>query len=291
LTEALQDRHEGVRSEAVAALGRIKDARAVMPLVVAAQDEVFTVRAKVMWALGELAGRDGLPVVIAGLRDSAASVRANAARALGMVGDTAQVYYLEPLLADDDDYVRELTVRGLGRLGGGQAVNLVVRQAHDASANVRRSVIEILEHLGQDSGSAVILQACSDPETLVASKARMAARGLSTDRLLQALKDSAVGRSGQRIALDLIVARTDKDSAGRLILSAIPEWNSNHVRAVIENTVIEGMNRDQVRLAMGDPTSWQVFPEGDERWIYSTFSFMILIKNGVVTGLEPKPGP
>ncbi len=79
-----------VRAKAVEALGKIRDARVVEPLMQALNDEHWDVRRKAAWALGNM-GEIAVEPLIQALNDEHWDVRRKAAWALGNIGDPIKV--------------------------------------------------------------------------------------------------------------------------------------------------------------------------------------------------------
>ena len=94
-----------VRKNAVEALGKIGDNRAVEPLIAALNDSDSDVREYAADALGEIGDKRAVEPLIVALRDSNDNVRNNSVWALGKIGDKRAV---EPLIASlkDSDSVR-----------------------------------------------------------------------------------------------------------------------------------------------------------------------------------------
>lgn len=104
------------REQAVAALGRRRDASAVGPLARALADSDAEVRRAAIDSLAEIGGAD-------------------AAGALGLA------------LRDADPRIREAAVNALGEVGGAKAIALLRQAQGDATAFVRHAASETLEDL------------------------------------------------------------------------------------------------------------------------------------------------
>ena len=118
LIKKLQSTHAGARAKAAAGLGRIKDARAVPPLI-------------------------GL------LKDADSYVRGQAAEALGDIGDKRAAQPLITLMKDDDYmYVRQEAAKALGKIRDGSAVQPLINALNDESPDVREEATEALINIG-----------------------------------------------------------------------------------------------------------------------------------------------
>ncbi len=288
LIKLLQDRHDAVRGEAIQALGLIGDNRALIPLINASNDEVFINRAKVMWALGELRDSRSQSVLIAGTKDSFAVVRANAALSLGRIGDSTSFYYLEPLLFDEDFSVREKAIQALGLIGGTKAVRAIGRLARDEMAVVRLSVIKMLESLGTVEGGVMILVLCQDNDTVVAGQANAAAQKISDNDLLEIVANDSLNISLRRKALNILKSKMEEERVLQLLLITFKNSPAEYIQAIVEERVIKGMNREQVKLSLGEPETWQITPEGEEIWTYVRFPYNIVFKKDIVWTLKEK---
>ena len=171
LLDSLKSSDWRVRANAARALGGLKDARAVEPLIALVGDDMERpevrgnaalalglmeatapvvdaliagvkdtdpgMRAAVIWSLGNLRETRALPSFIAALEDEDARVRMRAASALGGIGGPAALDPLIRALKDSDRQVREVTASALGRVKDARAVEPLVAALKDNYANVR----------------------------------------------------------------------------------------------------------------------------------------------------------
>jgi HEAT repeat protein len=193
LLAALGNKDWIVRMHAAKALGRIKDPKAIEPLIPLLQDKVKAVREETTTALVAI-GDAAIPSLLAALADTDWLVRLHAVEALGKMKSAAAV---EPLLSalfnDRDAAVREDIVRALGQIGDGRAVEFLIAVmkepglrllAVESLGQIRdpRAVpelINVLEAVDQPAESRVIA-GCGDnwSEEMVTMGA--AARALGT---------------------------------------------------------------------------------------------------------------
>jgi HEAT repeat protein len=118
LTLALQGEDRFLRKEAVGALARIDDPRAVGPLLEALKDEEPWIRSEAAKALGEIGDERGVDPLIDALKDENPWVRWAAAKALGEIGHGRALPPLTVLVSQDDDRgVREAAGRAIQRIG------------------------------------------------------------------------------------------------------------------------------------------------------------------------------
>jgi HEAT repeat protein len=117
LIAALKDEDWQVRRNAAMALGEIRDARAVEPLIAALKDEVVEVRESVPFALAKI-GEPALEPLIRALKDENKDIRGNAAMALLIMKNYRAVGPLIAALKDPDDYVRRRASSALSHITG-----------------------------------------------------------------------------------------------------------------------------------------------------------------------------
>jgi HEAT repeat protein len=204
LVKRLNDRRRGVRAEAVAALGAIRDGRALGALeAVARQDDKALVRAAAVRALGRvggpraaLAARDVLetddddrvreasaialswtaPEGVAeilgrSLRDLSGRVRVAAAAGLGTVGTPAAVETLQKALGLPDTDVQTEVIRSLGRIASPPARAALRKVLQDRSSLVRRSAAETLGHLADTDSFDALMHLVGDRDPSVRAAA------------------------------------------------------------------------------------------------------------------------
>lgn len=214
-----------VRMAASRALGRIRDPRALEPLMdaLAAPESWLPARvAEVVlqfgdtafeplvqllqrhddssaraWAcqiLGDLGNPRAVPVLIGCLGDINDQVRARAASALGRLGDRRAVPDLiRMMLSDPVPYVRIQVVRALGALGDPRALHYLIDALKDGEWWVRIRVVEALEQLG-DQAIEPLQLALEDRDTEVRARAAMTLERLGAlDALVARLADLDAG--------------------------------------------------------------------------------------------------
>jgi HEAT repeat protein len=149
---------------AAKALGRIKDARAIEPLIPLLQDKVKAVREEVTIALAAI-GEAALPSLLEALKHPEWLVRLHAVEALAKSrsGDA-----VEPLLwvlfNDPDQAIREDVVRALGDLGDGRAMEYLLLAMKEPG--LRPLAVDALGKLGDRRAVPVliaVLNGCDRP--------------------------------------------------------------------------------------------------------------------------------
>lgn len=157
LIEALGTGHSGV-PYAAEALGELKDARAVAPLIKALKDSQRLVRDAAAHALGKLGDALAVEPLINALEDNEWSVRYAAARALGKLGNARAVEPLINALEDGEPrtaadaisiaYMKRTAAEALGELGDVRAVQALTRALKDRDGSVRSTAAEARAKLG-----------------------------------------------------------------------------------------------------------------------------------------------
>lgn len=179
----LQDSQEEreVKSVVMRALGKIRDTRAIPPLVEALGspdpatgqpladvlvqygDEVVPTLVKVIlespsvpkrtWSgriLGILKSREAVPTLIAALGDHEETVRQAAAKSLGRIRDARSVLPLNNLLLmDPSSMVRETAAASLGEIGDEKAMDSLKHALGDMDYEARRRAMEAMEAIGK----------------------------------------------------------------------------------------------------------------------------------------------
>lgn len=117
LTSALKGEDRFLRKEAVGALARIDDPRAVGPLLEALKDEEPWIRSEAAKALGEIGDERAVGPLLESLEDEDPWVRWHAVKALGEIGDTRALPTLARMASEDDDRgVREMAGRAMEKI-------------------------------------------------------------------------------------------------------------------------------------------------------------------------------
>lgn len=171
LVQDLTNEDVMVRLNAAKALGEIKDARAVEPLIMALKDE--TCGSMAANALVNI-GKPAVPSLIAALKDDDPIVRRNATKALVEIKDTGAVEPLINSLKDSDLIVRRNAAKALGEIKDTRAVEPLIASLKDEGAVVRRNAAEALGKI-RDSRATESLVAClKDGDAIVRKNAALA---------------------------------------------------------------------------------------------------------------------
>ena len=134
LLEFLQHDNRDIRCEAIAALGSLKPADAVQPLLDA-------------------------------LKDTDEYVRIYAIRALGnfdLLSNESIAEHLQPFLQDGDKQIREVVVETLGKLKAKQAVGELKRLLQEDRSDIRSKAATALGHIGEKAALPALRAALKD---------------------------------------------------------------------------------------------------------------------------------
>lgn len=178
------------------ALRRLKDDRAVLPLIDLLSHRAERIRARAAEALGQIGDRTAV-ASIADLFDRERSplVLASAARALGDLQDRAGLTALQAALQQSDP-VRIKAVIALGEIGGTDALEMAAGRLADTSAQVRYQAVTVLGRSGKKEFAAQLAALIDDADDMVRRTARKALAELGDDRPETEIRKS-LGKKGR----------------------------------------------------------------------------------------------
>jgi HEAT repeat protein len=171
LTQTLNHEDLIIRLSAIKALGEIKDARAVKPLIAALRDESCGCTAAN--ALVKI-GKPAVEPLIAALMDKDLIVRRNAVMALGGIKDASAVEPLIAALKDKDLIVRRNAVTALGQIKDAGAVEPLIAALKDESPIVRGNAATALGQIKDASAVEPLIAALKDRDAIVRTNATTA---------------------------------------------------------------------------------------------------------------------
>jgi HEAT repeat protein len=224
--QATRTEDADVREIALRALARIKDPRAVAPLVEALKKAEVWLAPRIAdilgrhgevvvdpmigflaettrhparaWAaniLGELRAPRAFPILVQALGDLDDEVRAKAAGALGRLGDRRAItYLLDTLLTDPAPFVRARIAGALGQFNEPEVIERLVRALGDPAWWVRMRSVEALEQIGPVAESPLLL-ALDDPDPEIRIRAAVALERLGVPaRLISRIESGDLGQ-------------------------------------------------------------------------------------------------
>jgi HEAT repeat protein len=145
----VNDKHHpfAVRCNAIRALAKIGDGRAVEPLIDQLKDPDNMIRVEASHALGALKdARAVMPLV--GVLGNGFALSSAAARALGRIGDARAVTSLINLLGDCYECGREAASEALGYLRDKRAIPPLLQALNDDDHAMRKLAADALERIG-----------------------------------------------------------------------------------------------------------------------------------------------
>lgn len=162
---ALRDEDWAVREEAATALGSLRDARAVDPLVRLLRDGDRAVRTAAIAALTAI-GEPSIEALGACLTDKDLAVQESAAAILATIADTRVLDQLIGALKSEDWIIRMHAAQALGRIREPRAIPALVPLLQDKVKAVRVDVAGALAHIGE-AAVPTLLEALKHAEWLV----------------------------------------------------------------------------------------------------------------------------
>lgn len=152
LIQALKDKFQPVRFEAVSALRMIGDKKAIEPLIETLKDENPSVRGLAVEALEEMRDSRAVEPLIQALEDEKSGVRKKAADALKRLEDKKAVEPLIKALKHKNSYVRAGAADVLEKIGSERAVEPLIQALKDEDGLVRAYAAEALKKMGAAPG-------------------------------------------------------------------------------------------------------------------------------------------
>ncbi|WP_197444096.1 HEAT repeat domain-containing protein [Maioricimonas rarisocia] len=159
LLELLTHKNHRVRARAAEALGQIGDPAALQPLSeLLYRDQIEMVQAAAAKALGDLGDPEALTALEHGLQQPLA-VRSKAIIAIGQIQEPEAAEMVMEMLDDPASAIRYHAVTILGELGDDSVTPKLERLIVDSDDMVRRAVLKSLEQLGDTRDEAAIRKA------------------------------------------------------------------------------------------------------------------------------------
>ncbi|MFA4842923.1 MAG: HEAT repeat domain-containing protein, partial [Candidatus Omnitrophota bacterium] len=163
LIGALKDESEHVRAGAAEALGEIKDARAVEPLIVVLEkDSYWFARNRAVFALANIRDNRAIQPLRRAMHDKDGNVRSNAPYALAKIGEPA-LGVLIGALEEDDGSIRQTVTYAIGQIAteypdidlATAAQSIIQRVLPDENKYVRSSAVGVLGKIGPSAEQAI----------------------------------------------------------------------------------------------------------------------------------------
>lgn len=245
----LNDPDVGARARAATALGKMKDPRAVNPLIAVFDYEMDSgVRENAALALGNIRDPRAVGPLIFVLRNDMDDVRRGAAWALGNIGDPRAVEPLIIALNDPYLWARRAAAEALGQIGA-PAVDSLIVALKNKSNNVCILAAYALGKIQDHRADVVLLAAGQDRniEVIGGAYAFFISRG---DPAFEGTLISALNQFGSReMAQDFL------NCGNRRLAQAAHTWEANHDSLSMTTSSDESVQWGSARQTL--PTSPQ----------------------------------
>jgi HEAT repeat protein len=171
------DKNPGARRHAIETLAKIKDTRAINPLVQALIDDPYN-STIVIEALGSF-GEPAVDILLTRVSSTNIMTRGNVLDALGRTKSKRALKYLLPALGDPDSYIRTKAAGALGNLQYAEAVKPLIKLLKDKFKAVRLAAIIALERIGSKKAVPQLIEALDDDDTEVKEHAYRSLKALT----------------------------------------------------------------------------------------------------------------
>jgi HEAT repeat protein len=257
LIAGLRDKNSGFQLEAASALGEIRDARAVDPLVAILGDR--RIQDYAVEALAKI-GAPAVTTLIAALSNEDSWIRFNAAKALGEIRDVRAVEPLIGALTDNEVYVRSRAAGALGEMKDTRAVEPLIAALKTKYTSVRERAADALGKIKDPRAVKLLIAALKDGDHNVRCKAdeALAKFELSTSTiksLIAALKDQTNDGWIGEGSVGNVLARIGTPTV-KLLIDALKDENASArgmVAAVLGNIDTLAVDALIVALKNRDP--------------------------------------
>jgi HEAT repeat protein len=223
-----------VKADAVLLLGRLKDHRAIEPLLSYFWDKDINVRLRVVEALGEIGSPKSVEHLLEALGDDFILIRYYAARALGKIGDERAL----KLLLDDLRNFEEtpnyygMTIQSCAKAGlklmGKPAVEPLILLLEDDDWRTRKAAAVVLGEIGDARAVAPLATASKDKESNVIGSAVSALfmidDPLAKEKVLEFLRDDSNPARNRRTVLSYLHGKEDIELETVIFLMGDSDW-------------------------------------------------------------------
>lgn len=225
LIKALHSGDWIVRMHVAKALGRIRNADAVVPLIPLLQDKVKAVREEAAASLAAI-GDAAIPSLLKTLQHEDWLVRLHAVESLGKAQSKRAV---EPLLSvlfnDRDSAVREDAVRALGEIGDPQAVEYLFTAMRELG--LRTLAVEALGRIGDPRAVPVLIDVLSGTSPPQATRTVAGCGDQWNEEVMtQSAAARALGAIGDEKAIPSLVAALSQTFTRAEAAAALAQFGS-----------------------------------------------------------------
>ena len=194
LVSVLDDKNPILRREVIYALGKIKDKRAVEPLLERLKDESMPeIRVATTGALADIGEKTAIPqLVMKSLNDPATEVRASASKALDRLIDQRAIPMLVELIKDED--AGEYAKSKLDGLIGKDEVALILKEEWLGDSATRLYIIDRIGKLKNSNAVPTLINALGSENPVVRSTAAI-----------------SLGRIGDKSSVNALIKKVDDE--------------------------------------------------------------------------------
>jgi HEAT repeat protein len=192
LIAALHDPEREIQIKAAEALGLLKEAQALEPLIDILLNGETALRCEVIRALGRIGGPRAVIALIMALGDPEPYIHYRVAQALGEIGPEAVDPLRVTLLVGSEATLRQRAAEVLGELGDARALPSLIAALADKAPTVGHAVRRTLQQLGLAALPALVA-AAKDKEQE------------QRQRLQQLILNICAADTGQALAVDTLI--------------------------------------------------------------------------------------
>ena len=250
LLEIINERNPLTIEDAVIALGRIGDTRAVPALLLTLDHADDRFRPKILDALGLLGDRSALSAIVGQLSDNDEKVQLSAVRAVQRIPDLRAVKPIVKILHETQNAeLRLQSVIALATSGSQKAVAILSALLPRADAVLQKAIAAALCHINSCEASEVLVRLLEVDDLTVVVKALSGLRRNSVPAAIPKLIQLSQHRDEQirRHAVDALVATSD-ERVFRILEQRLLNESSSGVRAVAARGFGKLANKQATRI-------------------------------------------
>jgi len=245
LINQLENKNWRMRYEAVQALGKRKDPRAVEPLITALKDKSWPVRYEATEALGKIEDPRAVEPLITALKDAYWPVQRGAAQALGEIGDSRAVEPLINALKAAKWPIRNEAIQALGKIGTPAVEPLITALKEEQHYDVRWRAAQALGKIGDPRAVEPLMIALKDEKWPVRYKAAQALGEIGDERAIPALKGALESKNKRG------VQKAIKEALDKIESKKIEEAPLLEIESLPDEVILpEGKEKQPLRLTI-----------------------------------------
>ncbi|MEN6554085.1 MAG: HEAT repeat domain-containing protein [Methanobacterium sp.] len=228
---ALKDDNNKIRKNSTIALGKLKNIKAIQPLINSLKDvdpDVRLCSADSLSNMGEII----LDPLINALNDKNDNLRLNAVDIISKIEDDAIIEPLISLLDDKNIFIRIKSIQTLGVVGNSTVVNYLIPCLKDKNYIVRSSTAEALGDLGNEDVIKYLAKVLEDDSFVVRDFAKAAIQKIE-------LKNLNLDKTSESDDLDLNTAESKDPLIKNVIITDTDPQNEAESFEPLEKSEIK----------------------------------------------------